>query len=194
MNPFVSSVVALLAVLVSSLPAATARADDGALCGPANAGQRTCQAGSVCECRWIEGTTRRQPPGWMWDCPLTAGKCGDAGVLVAPADLPPAHGTWGTDPWGAPYPPVVVPVDPPAAGGGPYRYHDGDREGRERIMALQRRLAGLGFDPGPIDGHMGARTQAALAAWREAMEAGTVPAPGQAVPGAGVPGAGVSGD
>jgi len=34
------------------------------------------------------------------------------------------------------------------------------------VMAAQRRLAILGYDPGPIDGILGGRTRAAVAAWR----------------------------
>jgi peptidoglycan hydrolase-like protein with peptidoglycan-binding domain len=39
---------------------------------------------------------------------------------------------------------------------------------RERVRRVQERLAAAGFDPGPADGIVGARTRAALRAFQEA--------------------------
>jgi peptidoglycan hydrolase-like protein with peptidoglycan-binding domain len=39
---------------------------------------------------------------------------------------------------------------------------------RERVRRAQERLAAAGFDPGPVDGVVGARTRAALRAFQEA--------------------------
>ncbi|HWE61380.1 MAG TPA: peptidoglycan-binding domain-containing protein [Chloroflexota bacterium] len=42
--------------------------------------------------------------------------------------------------------------------------HHGGHHGDPATLALQQRLLDNGFDPGPLDGIMGARTEAALAA------------------------------
>jgi peptidoglycan hydrolase-like protein with peptidoglycan-binding domain len=41
---------------------------------------------------------------------------------------------------------------------------------RERVRRVQERLAAAGFDPGPADGIVGARTRAALRAFQEARD------------------------
>lgn len=44
------------------------------------------------------------------------------------------------------------------------------------VEYLQRKLADLGYDPGPVDGHMGPRTAAALDRYKEARGLAPIPA------------------
>ena len=56
-------------------------------------------------------------------------------------------------------------ADPSCPGGPPASEA---AHGADRIRALQRALAGLGHDPGPVDGRIGPRTRAAVRAFQSA--------------------------
>jgi peptidoglycan hydrolase-like protein with peptidoglycan-binding domain len=44
---------------------------------------------------------------------------------------------------------------------------EADTKNPPSVMAAQRRLAVLGYDPGPVDGILGGKTRAAIDAWRD---------------------------
>jgi hypothetical protein len=78
-------------------------------------------------------------------------------------------------------------VEDPAGGtGGAMPGADVERAGpvvalpRERVRRMQERLAAEGFDPGPADGTMGARTQAALREFQRARGLDPTGEPNQA--------------
>lgn len=70
----------------------------------------------------------------------------------------------------APTPPAPIPANSARPSGG------GGSNADPAVMQLQQELAAAGFDPGPIDGLMGPRTRAAMAA-RDAAAASSAPIP-----------------
>lgn len=46
------------------------------LCTEATAGQLSCQAGTVCECRFAQASAMEgTPAGWRWDCGIMRPRC-----------------------------------------------------------------------------------------------------------------------
>lgn len=93
----------------------------------------------------------------------------------------------GADPRPAgpqPRPPAPIPNVGRPAGQPPPAASAGQPRGNPDVLALQQRLQAAGFDPGPIDGIMGPRTQAAMQAMQRAQMAQQPPMarPGGSVP------------
>lgn len=57
-----------------------------------------------------------------------------------------------------------------ARAGAPLRILLTRRNGRERLVDVQTLLAGLGYDPGPVDGYMGPKTARAVRAFQAAQD------------------------
>ena len=62
---------------------------------------------------------------------------------------------------------VPLPAMEQSASGAPAKAQEADMPREVRIL-VQRGLAALGFDPGPVDGLFGRKTRAAIWNWQEA--------------------------
>lgn len=114
------------------------------VCSAQNVGQRVCQAEGVCQCGYFAGGLLfRDPPGYRWDCSLTNGTC------LGNEEMPVLSR-------------AVVPL--PVVSGG----RTAAQPGRDAIRFAQSDLKRHGFDPGTIDGVLGPRTRAAIAAFQRA--------------------------
>lgn len=96
----------------------------------------------------IQPSPVRHPPGWD---AMSNGASPSAAVPmpVSPTSVMPAA------PVGEAAPPAATAMPLPA-------------EGAERVRAIQQALHAAGYDPGPVDGKLGRRTQQAIRQFQEA--------------------------